>query len=323
MKHYQLRALVAVADQGSIRGASRALFLSQPAVTKAIRELENELGILLLERQSNGAVLTAEGKILLERAKMIVREFERAEHEMNMLKGRNDGKIVVGVTPLAGLTIMPHAFVAFREAWPEVELSFQEYTAGQIYNDLKNGTLDFAVGTLPHGGTEYPGRHTELISLPTSFAVRKSSPLAGCTRLIELQEAEWLHTDTSGQFVRFLTNLFAQRGLERPRRITRCASQSLFYSLSLHADVVIFWSQHSLGFPVLNEQFQSLQLNEILPELKLSLMLREESLLTRSAEYFIRCVREVAAREAEILSRKFSDMLSVSRTNQRENGRHP
>lgn len=313
MKHYQLRALVAVAEHGSIGGAARALFLTQPAITKAIRELENQLGIALLVRQARGATFTEGGKLLLERARMIVREVERAEYDMDTLKGKISGKLSIGVTPLAGLTLMPQAFINFRHVWPDIELSFHEYTAPQVYDHLKNGTLDFAVGTLAHGRSEHFGDNTELISVPTSFAVRRNSPLVRCTRLDELQQAEWLHTDGSGQFTRLITALFERYGLQAPRRITHCSSQSLFYSLALHTDVVIFWSEYALGFPILNEQFQTLQLGEMLPELKLNLMLREDGLLTRAAEYFIRCIKEVAAAEVDAMCRKFSLMLEEKR----------
>lgn len=82
MKQHQLVALVAVADHGGIHAAARALHLTQPAVTRALRDLETEVGTPLLQRQSRGVVLTAEGQVLLARARLIVRELQRAEEDM-------------------------------------------------------------------------------------------------------------------------------------------------------------------------------------------------------------------------------------------------
>lgn len=295
MKHYQLRALVAIADNGSIRAAARALFLTQPAVTKAIRDLETEVGLTLLVRQSRGVTLTHEGKVLLGRARMIVRELERAQEDIQALKGSAVGRLTIGVTPLAGMTVMPQAFAMFRAAWPEIELNFFEFTSDQLYEHLKNGMLDFAVGALPEERLNRRNSNLELISLPTSFAVRRDSPYAQARSFAELQDVEWLHTDITGHFGLFISDIFQRHGLPPPKRITRCSSQALFYSLSMLSDVVIFWSRLSLEAPIVNRQFQALELNEPLPDLKLNLMTREDGLLTRPAEYFIDCIKQVAA----------------------------
>lgn len=307
MKHYQLKALVAVADQGSIRAAARTLFLTQPAVTKALRELENEVGLALLVRQSRGVVLTQEGRVLLGRARMIVRELERAQEDIQALKGNSGGRLNIGVTPLAGLTVLPQAFNQFRRAWPDIELNFFEFPSDQLYDSLKNGNLDFAVGALPAERILRSSRNVELISLPTSFAVRRGSRYAQCTGFAELQDVEWLHTDITGHFGLFIAELFAQQGLKPPRRITRCSSQALFYSLSMLSDVVIFWSQLSLGAPILSQQFQTLELGAELPELKLNLMTREDGLMTRAGEYFMDCIRQVAAQEVAQLRQPGGD----------------
>jgi LysR family transcriptional regulator of abg operon len=298
MKHHQLVALVAVADHGSIHAASRVLHLTQPAITKAIKDLESELGIHLLVRQTRGVSLTQEGQVLLARARLIVRELERAHEDIGALKGNRGGRLVIGVTPLAGLTIVPKAFARFRQAWPEVELNFFEFTSDQIYENLKNGTLDFAVGALTDDvRVNAVYKAEELFSLPTSLAVRRDSPLAASRTLAELQDAEWLHTDITGRFPMFLAELFAGEGLPAPRRVTRCTSQALFHSLAMENDVVFFWSLFAIGLPGLRERFQVLPLSQALPRLTMSLLVREDGMLTRAAEYFIRCIREVAQAE--------------------------
>jgi len=99
IKQYQLRALVAIADCGSIRSAAESLHLTQPAITKAIRDLEAELGLMLLVRGARGVTLTAEGRVLLARARMIGRELERAEEELRALKeflDRDVGGLLLG-----------------------------------------------------------------------------------------------------------------------------------------------------------------------------------------------------------------------------------
>ncbi|MCY4754819.1 LysR family transcriptional regulator [Pelomonas aquatica] len=297
MKQHQLVALVAVADHGGIHAAARALHLTQPAVTRALRDLETEVGTPLLQRQSRGVVLTAEGQVLLARARLIVRELQRAEEDMGQLRGRRGGRLVIGVTPLAGLTIVPKAFARFRQAWPEVALDFVECTPEQLHENLHNSRLDFAVGstTAPQGDTTL--RWEPLFSLPTAFGVRRDSPLAASRSLAELQGAEWIHTDVSGRFPALLAELFAREGLAPPARVTRCTSQALFHSLAMENDVVFFWSLFAIGMPELRQRFSALPLGLTLPRLSMSLLVHEDSLLTRAADYFIRCIREVAREE--------------------------
>lgn len=294
IKQYQLRVLIAVAEHGSLRAAADALHVTQPAITKAMRDLEADVGLPLLVRGARGVTLTPEGKVLLGRARMVARELERAEEDMRQLKGQADGRLAIGVTPLAGLTVMPEAFRRFRAVWPAMHLQFIELGADQIADALQDGTLDLAVGAMPQSGRMPPRGCEELVSLPTSLAIRRGSAHAGATSLQQLQALEWLHTDAGERLPMLIRGLYAARGLAPPARITRCTSQSLFYTLATQNDMVIIWSRHALEIPLLADQLAALPVAEALPELKLYVMQPEDGLLTRAAEYFIRCVKEVA-----------------------------
>ncbi len=280
-----------------MHAAARALHLTQPAVTKALRDLESELGTALLVRQSRGVTLNAEGVLLLARARVVVRELQRAKEDLNLVKGGRGGHLFIGVTPLAGLTIMPRAFALFRQAWPEVTLDFIEYTSDQLYENLRNGQLDFAVGAATGPQVDTPILWEDLLSLPTSLSVRRDSPLAHCRSLAELVQAEWIHTDMSGRFPQFLAELFSRQGLPCPHRITRCTSQALFHSLAMQNDVVFFWSLLAIGMPEVRQRFIALPLCTDLPRLSMGLLVPEDSLLTRAGSYFVRCIREVAREE--------------------------
>lgn len=297
IRHHQLRALVAIADSGSMHAAASLLCLSQPAITKSIRDLESDTGLRLLVRNPRGVALTAEGKTLLARARLISRELERLEEDVVHLQGQRGGRLRIGVTPLAGLTMMPAAFRRFRVAWPEIELCFLEYRAEEMIQALRDGTLDFSVGALAPGRAA-PHGSTTLVTLPTSLAIRRGSRHAASRSLAALQSLEWLHADPTEYFPQMIGTLFARCGLEPPHRITRCTSQSLFYHLATESDVVIFWSRLALAVPRLFDQFEAIDIDEDLPEVTLHLMMRDDGLLTRAAEYFIGCIREVTAEQA-------------------------
>jgi len=298
MKHHHLRALVAIAEAGSINAAARALCVSQPAITKAMRELEADTGVALLARNSWGVTLTADGQKLLARARLIVSELERAEEDMAWLRGAREGRLQIGVTPLAGLAVMPQAFTRFRRAMPEVAVDFLEFDHAQLLENLRNSRLDFALAAFQAAPSDAFVSCTELFVFPTAFAIRCVSPLAGCTSLAQLQDAEWLHADVSDNYPHYLADLFARHGLPPPRRITRCTSNLLFSSLLLETDAVVPLSLATLQAKMTEARLQALALPENPPDLHLALMVREGAILTRPADYFLHCIRELAAQAA-------------------------
>lgn len=289
MKIHHLRALVAIASTGSINGAAKALYVTQPAITKAVRELETEFGVRLLERNPWGVVPTAEGMALVSRARTVVREMERAEEEMAHLKGLRDGNLVIGVTPIVGTTGLTEAFVAFRQRWPQVTLEFRELGYNQLHEQLRNRTLDLAFAAFSRLVSD-PGNVRQMLTFDTAFITRAQSPYAPVTSLEALQEAEWIHTDVTENYPDFIRAMFERSRLEPPRRITRCTSYALYYSLMTSTDAIFTWTTHSLESNALGQRFTRITLPVAPPPLQLYLLASHESQLTRPAEYFVHCI---------------------------------
>lgn len=296
MKLHQLRALVAVADHGSINGAAKVLFVSQPAITKAIRELEADIGVELLGRTNNGVTLTASGRSLLGRARLIVSELARAEEQMAQDRGAQEGRIAVGLMPLAALTVLPPAYAQFRLEAPKVQVEFLEHPTARLLDNLRKGTLDFALASPSEPFLDASIRCVDLLSFPAAFAVRRDGELAKATRIVDLADAEWLHVDTTEIYPAYIADLFRQHGLPPPR-MTRCTSQALLYNLAVTFDAVVSaWSAHALGAINIAGQFVTLDFVRSHPPLKLQLLQREGAILTRASEQFIRCIMEVVQR---------------------------
>ena len=91
MKLHQLQALVSIADNGSIRAAARKLGVSQTAAAKAVRELESELQLPLLNRNASGVGLTRYGRSLLTHARQMLEQMGRAQQELAHLRGETVG----------------------------------------------------------------------------------------------------------------------------------------------------------------------------------------------------------------------------------------
>ena len=113
MKLNNLRALIAAIDEGSLRSAARRLGVSQPALTKMIRELERELATTLLLRSTTGVLATAQGKVLYERAVAADRELAHAVEQIQQLDGQMTGSLTIGAVPLAVMLLVPEALRTF------------------------------------------------------------------------------------------------------------------------------------------------------------------------------------------------------------------
>ncbi|MFT4066100.1 LysR substrate-binding domain-containing protein [Paraburkholderia sp.] len=295
IKLHQLRALVAVADHGTVVGASRALFISQPAVTKAIRELESDIGLTLFGRSVNGVALTQAGESLLRHARLIVGELWRAEQQMAMERGAQEGRVTVGVTPLAALTLLPDAYARFRQDMPHITVEFLEFNATKLQDQLRQGSLDFALAAAVEASPDPSIVSSELMTFPLAFAVRANGELAKAKSLADLCDAEWVHSDTTDEYPQFIAGLFTRKNLPVPRRITRCTSQSLLYSLAISIDVVMGWASHTLELVNATGHLKKLDFIETSRAARLHLMQREGAIFTRPADYFIRCIRNAAS----------------------------
>ena len=109
MKLHQLRAALTVAEHGSLRGAARALGMSQPALTHNIGELERELGAPLFERRSRGMTTTPVGELVLRRARTIINEARHVLEDVQQFVGGDKGEVAVCLSIVAHFVLLPVA----------------------------------------------------------------------------------------------------------------------------------------------------------------------------------------------------------------------
>ncbi|MBV9049232.1 MAG: LysR family transcriptional regulator, partial [Solirubrobacterales bacterium] len=119
----RLRILREVARQGSFSAAAATFGYTQPAVSRQIATLEAEVGTALVRRVPQGAVLTDAGRLLLERAEVILASLDSVEAELRALAGLQGGRLRLASFASAAASIVPPAIASFRERYPAVELS--------------------------------------------------------------------------------------------------------------------------------------------------------------------------------------------------------
>ena len=140
-----LEYLVALAEHKHFRRAADSCHVSQPTLSGQIRKLEDELGIILLERTSRKVLFTQSGLLLVNQAKTILREVKLLK-EMASNQGKEmTGPLHIGVIPTIGPYLMPHIVPALQQAFPELELFLYEAQTHQLLEQLETGRLDCAI----------------------------------------------------------------------------------------------------------------------------------------------------------------------------------
>ena len=106
MKLTHFRDLLAIVRTGSLRAASRHLEIAQPVITRSIQQLEQELGISLLERTSKGVLPTPAGEAFVRRIEAVESEIQRARDEMAQWRGEDVGEVSMALSPIVCMTLM-------------------------------------------------------------------------------------------------------------------------------------------------------------------------------------------------------------------------
>ena len=150
MELNELQVLQAVAAERSFSRAATRLHRTQPAVSQAIRRLEDELGERLFDRSSKGGRLTEAGTILLDYAERLTRLKDAAESAVRELQELRRGRVVVGVNEAAVHVLLP-IVVRFREAHPHAQVEMRRVHSRQIPGEVLNRSLDFGLVTFPPG----------------------------------------------------------------------------------------------------------------------------------------------------------------------------
>lgn len=141
----QLRSLVALADTLHFRRAAERLNLSQPALSGQIAQLEEGLGVLLVERTRRRVLMTPVGREVAERARAILRDVADLEEAARLTRTPLAGTLRVGVLRTLGPYLLPHILPTMRSRYPELKLYLREEPGSALLADLAHGDLDLVL----------------------------------------------------------------------------------------------------------------------------------------------------------------------------------
>lgn len=178
----QLRALLAVADAGSFVGGSNASGMSQPALHRAVRELEQIVGATLVERRGRGVAVTRAGRQLARGARLAAIDLAAGVSEVT---GEDGGQIVsLGSMPLARARVLPDALSKLLAVYPSAAVRIVEGSWRELVEPLRDGSVDMMVGALrdpPPADLHQEALFTDEVSV----IGRAGHPLAGSAPHVE------------------------------------------------------------------------------------------------------------------------------------------
>lgn len=224
MRLQQLQLILALAQTGSLSAAAGILNVSQPALTKSLRQLEEELGTELMIRTPRGMRLAPAGEILATRARNVMREIERARQEIDWHTQHGGGRVTVGLSPGAAIHLTPATLARYESRWPHVHIQVVDTLYPKMLAQIRSGEIELAIGPLPDGNIGHDLSVHPLFSSQHVIAARRNHPLAGTHRLADLGQANWVITGPQGG-PGDPTNLgFAKLGLPAPTVRLACES---------------------------------------------------------------------------------------------------
>jgi len=155
-----LRAFVEVVRHGGFSAAAKIVFATQSTVSKAVKQLEDELGVPLYDRTRMAP--TAAGDIVLRRARAILAERDDLLRELDELRGLKRGELRLGISPIGGGSLFAPLFAIFRRTYPHIHIHLEEHGSKRLEELVTAGEVDLAASLLPVGeGLDFQPVRTE------------------------------------------------------------------------------------------------------------------------------------------------------------------
>jgi DNA-binding transcriptional LysR family regulator len=236
----RLRHFLTVYQLGSIGHAAESLPITQPALSKSIRQLETDLGCELFERTPSGVVPPVFGEALAYHARAIEAEMASAKARLSELSGGTSGEVRVGVGPSVAVNMMPRATLKMIEDRPGVRIAVREGLVDTLLPSLRLGELDMVVGLWPRTLE----REFEVVTLfqdRIGVLARAGHPLAGRRASHDdLLAYPWALPPRSQRWRQSLDEHFLGAGQEPPVPQVESNSATYLKSLILSGDTLSY-----------------------------------------------------------------------------------
>ncbi|BCH20483.1 LysR family transcriptional regulator [Mesorhizobium sp. L-8-3] len=248
-----LKHFVTVAEDRAISKAAKRLRISQPALSKNIKRLEELLGTRLFERHSGGADLTQTGLAFFNRARVIGLEYEHAIQEIRNLLSEQDATIRIAAGPIWSSTIVPAAASRFHRRFPRHRLSVQTGPVDQLIDDLRLGRVDIFAGAVI-AKSRLPGFTSRRVAkAQLGIMCAEHHPLAkadGPLDPMQLVAYPFVSFNQNRDVLKSLSDWLKERGAPPPRYLLETSSIYTCAELARSGDYLFYESTMVAGSPI-------------------------------------------------------------------------
>lgn len=307
MTSRELLYVKTIADEKSITGAARKLYVAQPSLSQALQKLEDQIGTPLFKRTTGGLTLTYAGERYYYMACQILKMYENFEIEVSDINNLKTGRIHFGITNHLGMLLLPQTMKRFQEICPFVEVQVAEDTTAILEKRLLSGELDFLVMHAPAQTQETRIQYEILqrdpfvvVLSPDHPLVEKAVPREGSPYPvldIRLLAGEPMIRLNPEQRIRQVTDTVLRRAGIRGIRTAM--------TLRNHITAQLLASE-GVGITMVPLQYSRLTIEHRRPPVLLSIEDRykawwdlciattQDSFLSKADQLFLRCMKEVA-----------------------------
>jgi LysR family pca operon transcriptional activator len=236
-----VRCFLEVARLSSVTQAADALAITQPAVSKTLKELEDRLGVALFEREGRSLKLTEAGRLFRKHAGASLSELEIGVRALTRPE-ETRRRIVVGVLPTVATRVMPKAALAFAEAAPGARLRISTGPNWMLLSQLHEGALDLVVGRMADPGQMKGLAFEQLFVDPVVAVVRPDHPLLGAP-VAEFLDRPLILPPPGAVIRPVVEQYFLSIGREMPAAMVETVSLAVGRGLTRDSDAIWFISR--------------------------------------------------------------------------------
>lgn len=215
MDQRQLERFVDVVESGSLSRTSRRLNISQPALSKSLRLIEEQLGMKLLERGPRGVRVTRFGDVFYKRARTIISQYRRTWEDLDNLKGSTAGQVTLGATPGPGVLdrIVPEAIWRIAAKRPSLRITVRSGSAQELFPALHQGEVDVILTVLDEHGNGPDLRVEPLFEDHFVLVVNRRHPLLSKREITleDLTTRRWVFLQDAGPLWQAIEDLAHQQ----------------------------------------------------------------------------------------------------------------
>ncbi|TCU72553.1 DNA-binding transcriptional LysR family regulator [Bradyrhizobium sp. R2.2-H] len=302
LKLRDLQILLTVVERGSMAKAAAELAISQPAVSKAITDLEHTFGIRLLERGRGGIEPTAYGRALVARGQVILDELRQGVDEIAFLADPSVGELHIGSTESIAAGLLPAVIERFSREQPRVHLNVAQAVISKLhYRELRERSIDLMLGRIPTPFKESDLKAEVVYDDQVVVVAGRQSKWARLRRLklADLIGERWILPPADTMHGSLTAELFRASSTELPRRPITTLSMHLCCRLVANTQFVTMLPASILRYGNHDRSLKILPVQLPAQPRPVAILTLKSRALSPAAKLFIECVRQTAKLESK------------------------